>query len=167
MLVLNRKEQERVILTLPNGEEITVLVKKIRQSLVELAFAAPNDVQILRQELIRKKSPLSKMIRAERKALSSACSTCGGWHLNGGMARHADGHEGCICRRPQWVHSFENGAVYIVVQAAFDCFDLYKADTLHDSKGILQETLVWIDAHESYNAATLQMDMLEEPDVSI
>ncbi len=51
MLVLSRKEGERVVFLLPNGEKITVVVNSIKGNRNSLAIEAPQDVKILRGEL--------------------------------------------------------------------------------------------------------------------
>ena len=50
MLVLKRNEDERIILTLPDGSRITVLV--VSGGSVKLGIEAPPEVRILREELI-------------------------------------------------------------------------------------------------------------------
>lgn len=49
MLVLSRKVGESVLI----GERIRVTVVAVHGNQVRLGFAAPNDVQILRQELMQ------------------------------------------------------------------------------------------------------------------
>jgi carbon storage regulator len=52
MLVLSRKENESVVLTLPNGEEILLTVVAIDHGKVRIGFKAPRDVKIFRTELL-------------------------------------------------------------------------------------------------------------------
>ena len=54
MLTLSRKAGERVLLTLPDGQEIWVSVVTVKATgSVRLAFDAPPDVDIWREELAR------------------------------------------------------------------------------------------------------------------
>ena len=51
MLILTRKVNEEVILTLPSGEEIVVLVTQLGDGRVSLGFSAPKTVVIHRREI--------------------------------------------------------------------------------------------------------------------
>lgn len=51
MLVLQRKEGQKVIVTLPGGQRIVVALVKIRGSRVSLGFEADDAVKILREEV--------------------------------------------------------------------------------------------------------------------
>ena len=55
MLILRRNERERIVITLPDGEEITVTVVEIRVSgfarSVRLGFEAPPSVRVDREEV--------------------------------------------------------------------------------------------------------------------
>jgi carbon storage regulator CsrA len=51
VLVLTRKHQQAVVLTLEDGREITVLVIEARDGKARLGFEAPDAVRILRDEL--------------------------------------------------------------------------------------------------------------------
>lgn len=51
MLVLSRKENESVIIKLPDGREVVVMLTAIRGDRVRLGFEAPKDIVILRQEV--------------------------------------------------------------------------------------------------------------------
>ena len=54
MLTLSRKAGERVLLTLPGGQEIWVSVVTVKANgSVRLGFDAPPDVDIWREELAR------------------------------------------------------------------------------------------------------------------
>ena len=50
MLVLGRKVNESTYLILPNGEEIKIMVTRVRGENVGLGFEAPDDVIIKREE---------------------------------------------------------------------------------------------------------------------
>lgn len=58
MLVLSRKLDEVVIITSNNNQEVEVAVKVIAVSgnQVKLAFKAPDDIKILREELANSQS---------------------------------------------------------------------------------------------------------------
>jgi len=52
MLVLERKEQEAVLLELPSGETIRVILVRVSGSRkARIGFETPDDVHILREEL--------------------------------------------------------------------------------------------------------------------
>jgi carbon storage regulator CsrA len=51
MLVLNRRREERAIITASNGERITVLVVDVRGDSARLGFDAPPGVTIHREEV--------------------------------------------------------------------------------------------------------------------
>jgi carbon storage regulator len=53
MLVLSRKENESIVLTLPNGQEIVVTVVEIDRGKIRLGFEAPLDIKIFRTEIWR------------------------------------------------------------------------------------------------------------------
>lgn len=56
MLLLSRKVDERIFITLPNGDEIVVTVTDIRSGrggAVKLGFEAPDHIKIHRSELIQ------------------------------------------------------------------------------------------------------------------
>lgn len=59
MLLLARQVFEAVVLKLPNGETIRVSVARITPGVVRLAFDAPDDVLILREELVEEPTPCS------------------------------------------------------------------------------------------------------------
>jgi len=52
MLVLTRRPGESLILELPTGERITVTVLGIKCNQVRIGTNAPDDIAILREELI-------------------------------------------------------------------------------------------------------------------
>jgi carbon storage regulator CsrA len=54
MLVLARKTGETVIVTLPDGREMRVVVVDIDRNKIRLGFTAPDDVKIMREELVRR-----------------------------------------------------------------------------------------------------------------
>ena len=51
MLVITRKENEVVVLQLPNGDEIDIMVTKLCSGKVQLGFDLPDDVELVREEL--------------------------------------------------------------------------------------------------------------------
>jgi carbon storage regulator len=50
MLVLTRRVGERIMI----GEDITVTVLEVRGDQVRIGIAAPRDVQVLREEVLRR-----------------------------------------------------------------------------------------------------------------
>lgn len=52
MLVLSRKENESIVVKLPNGQKIIVKVQRITGNVVRLGIEAPKDIAIVRQELL-------------------------------------------------------------------------------------------------------------------
>jgi len=52
MLVLSRKRGERLVLSLPSGGSVTVSVEYLGKMNVKLGVEAPDDVEILREELV-------------------------------------------------------------------------------------------------------------------
>ena len=48
MLVISRKENQRIFIELPNGERMSVIVSRISNGQVVLAFDAPRTVRIER-----------------------------------------------------------------------------------------------------------------------
>jgi len=52
MLVLSRKEGESIILNLPNGEQVRICVTKYVGEQARVGIEAPNNIQILREELV-------------------------------------------------------------------------------------------------------------------
>lgn len=52
MLSLTRKQNESIICTLPNGDEIEILVTQINGNQVRISIDAPNDILIMREELL-------------------------------------------------------------------------------------------------------------------
>ena len=52
MLVLSRKERESIILELPNGEQVIIKLLKYLGQLTQVGIDAPQDVEILREELL-------------------------------------------------------------------------------------------------------------------
>ena len=57
MLVLSRRIGESVVLNPGTPDAITVTVVEVDRGKVRLAFAAPRDVSILRQELLNRGNP--------------------------------------------------------------------------------------------------------------
>lgn len=57
MLVLSRRPGESIILTLPSGETIRVTVVKIDRGKMKLSFTAPENVRIMREELLPRPEP--------------------------------------------------------------------------------------------------------------
>ena len=52
MLTLTKKENEPIICTLPNGEEIKIVVTKVNGNQTKVSIDASDDVFILREELL-------------------------------------------------------------------------------------------------------------------
>ena len=52
MLVLSRKVGESIILNLPNGEQVRICLNKYVGEQTRIGIEAPQDVQILREELV-------------------------------------------------------------------------------------------------------------------
>lgn len=52
MLCLTRKPGEKIAIQLPNGKEIVVTVIRLQPHRVNLGFEAPDDVRIVRTELL-------------------------------------------------------------------------------------------------------------------
>lgn len=52
MLVLTRKETERVVIS--GGLTVEVIVKRIKKNQVQLVFVAPPEVKIMRGELLER-----------------------------------------------------------------------------------------------------------------
>ena len=52
MLVLTRKEDEAIILTMPSGKQIDIIVTEIKGNQVRISVDADDDVEIMREELI-------------------------------------------------------------------------------------------------------------------
>jgi len=52
MLILSRKEDEAIIIKLPNGDQIDVIVTQINGNQVRLGVDAAQDVEIVREELL-------------------------------------------------------------------------------------------------------------------
>ena len=50
MLVLSRKEDEAIIIKLPNGDQIDVIVTQINGNQVRIGVDADADVEIMREE---------------------------------------------------------------------------------------------------------------------
>ena len=57
MLVLARRVGEEIVITLPSGEEITMIVSRIVQGTVKIGINAPDHIRVDRREVvdIRKK----------------------------------------------------------------------------------------------------------------
>lgn len=56
MLILSRKVNESIILYLPNGEQITFTLTDYKGDETKVGIDAPDDVLILRYELIKSAS---------------------------------------------------------------------------------------------------------------
>lgn len=52
MLMLTRKENQSIFLFLPNGESIEVKIAKCEGNQVRVGIEAPQDIEILREELV-------------------------------------------------------------------------------------------------------------------
>jgi len=53
MLILARRQDESLVITTPNGEEIKVLVMDAYHGFAKLGIEAPADFKILREELLK------------------------------------------------------------------------------------------------------------------
>lgn len=51
MLILSRRENQALILELPDGEEIVIMVDQINGSSVKIGIKAPYEIKVLREEL--------------------------------------------------------------------------------------------------------------------
>jgi len=60
MITLSRKENESIICTLPNGDEVEMLVTQIDGNQARISIDAPDEVFILREEL----RPLINLLKA-------------------------------------------------------------------------------------------------------
>lgn len=56
MLVLSRKENEEFLVTLPNGETGRIVIGNIKANRVSVGFDFPNDVKIIRTEVLEKEN---------------------------------------------------------------------------------------------------------------
>lgn len=65
MLVLSRKKNEKIIMTLPDGRVIETIVADIRGDKVRLGIAAPTDVTIDREEVHKAKQKESPACPAQ------------------------------------------------------------------------------------------------------
>jgi len=54
MLILTRRVGETVIIELPTGEKIQVAVLGVKGNQVRIGTDAPDDIQIMREELLEK-----------------------------------------------------------------------------------------------------------------
>lgn len=63
MLILKRYIGQRILLQLPNGQEVTVMVTEIdrRTSAVKLGIVADRSVVILREEVAQRMEPSAKV----------------------------------------------------------------------------------------------------------
>jgi len=52
MLILSRKKEETIVVTLPDGTEISIMIVDLRGDRVRLGIEAPKDFKILRKEII-------------------------------------------------------------------------------------------------------------------
>ena len=52
MLILSRKEDEAIIIKLPNGDQIDVIVTQINGNHVRVGVDADDSVEIIREELV-------------------------------------------------------------------------------------------------------------------
>jgi carbon storage regulator len=68
VLVLQRHENESVVIGLPDGREIIVMVTEIRFDKVKLGFEAPLDITVHRQEVadeIKRENRAAAQAKAE------------------------------------------------------------------------------------------------------
>lgn len=52
MLILVRKAEQGIVITMPNGVEVTYRILAVEGERVKVGITAPQDVQILREELL-------------------------------------------------------------------------------------------------------------------
>ena len=52
MLVLTRKADEAIILTMPSGEQIDIIVTEVSRNQVRIGIDANKDVQVMREEML-------------------------------------------------------------------------------------------------------------------
>ena len=56
MLILTRRPGETLILELPSGERVEITVLSVKGNQVRIGTNAPDDVQIIREELVHKET---------------------------------------------------------------------------------------------------------------
>lgn len=64
MLILSRKKDQVVVLTLPDGREVEVMVTAIRPASVSIGIHAPEDIKIKRREIAERCSEGSEQCPA-------------------------------------------------------------------------------------------------------
>jgi carbon storage regulator CsrA len=52
MLVLTRQPDQKILLKLPTGEEVTITVLRVKGRYVRIGIAAPESVRILRDDCV-------------------------------------------------------------------------------------------------------------------
>jgi len=57
MLILSRKAEEQIVFRLQDGRQIRILVTSVRGKDVKLGIEAPQDVKVLREELLKRRPP--------------------------------------------------------------------------------------------------------------
>ena len=57
MLVLTRKENESIEITLPDGQQLTVMVTEVERGRARIGIEAPTEIKILRSELVQLPTP--------------------------------------------------------------------------------------------------------------
>jgi len=66
MLVISRYRNEQVILTMPDGQQIVIMVVDVRGDRIRLGIQAPQNVSVLRKEIYDKITPEQKSILCKR-----------------------------------------------------------------------------------------------------
>ena len=69
MLVLNRKESERILIRTKAGEEIWLMVVEVRGSIARIGIEAPDSAAVIRDELL--KTDTEKLRRQMREQLKA------------------------------------------------------------------------------------------------
>ena len=52
MLVLTRKENESIEITLPDSQQLTIMVTEVERGRARIGIEAPTEIKILRSELV-------------------------------------------------------------------------------------------------------------------
>lgn len=56
MLVITRKEDEAIVLYLPDGEKVVIKIIRLKGNQSSIGISAPKVVNILRGEIVKKRS---------------------------------------------------------------------------------------------------------------
>ena len=57
MLVLTRKENESIEITLPDSQQLTIMVTEVERGRARIGIEAPTEIKILRSELVQLPTP--------------------------------------------------------------------------------------------------------------